>query len=98
MKLFLKYTAIVIGIQILFWIIAITIVNLSPGHVSFVGDSFLLFYMPTIALVSAVGNFRGESSMIDPIIYGVPSGILAYGVIAGGIWAFVKHRSAHRNK
>jgi hypothetical protein len=37
MKLFLKYTAIVIGIQILFCIVAIAIVNLSPGHDSPVG-------------------------------------------------------------
>jgi hypothetical protein len=98
MKLFLKYTAIVIGIQILFCIVAIAIVNLSLGYDSPVGVIFLFLYMPTIALVSAVGNFRGESAMIDPILYGVPSGILIYGIIIGRVWSFAKNRRAQRNK
>jgi hypothetical protein len=63
-----------------------------------VGVILLFLYMPTIALVSAVGNFRGESAMIDPIIYGVPSGILIYGIIVGRVWGFIKNRRAQRIK
>ncbi len=98
MKLFLKYTAIVIATQVLLCIIVIGIVNLSPGHDSPLGVLLLFLYMPTIALVGALGNFKGESAMINPIIYGVPLGILTYGMIVGRVWSFVKSRATQANR
>lgn len=98
MKLFLKYTAIVIDIQILLCIIVVTVVNLSPGHDSPLGVLLLFLYLPTIALIGALGDFRGESAMIDPIIYGVPLGILIYGIIGGAIWSLVKGRANRVNR
>lgn len=90
MNLFLKYTAIVIGIQILLCIIVVVVVNLSPGHDSPLGALLLVLYLPTIALVGALGNFRGESAMIDPMLYGIPLGIMSYGIIGGMIWSLIK--------
>jgi hypothetical protein len=48
------------------------------------------FYAPTVMLIGALGNFRGESAMINPIIYGVPLGILIYGIITGAIFSYFK--------
>jgi hypothetical protein len=93
MKTFWKYTAVAVGVQILVWAVTLAIVNLSAGHDSLVGVLLIYLYLPTIWLISAVGNFSGESGMINPIMYGVPLGILIYGIIIGAIFSYIKRGS-----
>jgi hypothetical protein len=67
--------------------------NLSAGHDSIAGVLLVYLYLPTIWLIGALGNFRGESAMINPILYGVPLGILIYGIITGAIFRLLKRGS-----
>jgi hypothetical protein len=90
MKTFWKYAGLAVGIQILLCAAAIAIANLSAGHNSIIGVLLIYFYFPTIALIGALGNYKGESAMIDPIIYGMPLGILIYGIITGAIFSYFK--------
>jgi len=93
MKTFWKYAGIAVGVQILLCAAAIAITNLSAGHDSIAGVLLIYLYFPTIWLIGALGNFRGELAMLNPIIYGVPLGILIYGIIVGAIFSFLKRGS-----
>ncbi len=89
MKIFWKYTGIAVGIQILIFAVVIAITSLT-GQDSILGVLLVYLYFPTVWLISALGNFKGESAMINPIMYGVPLGILLYGVITGAIFSYLK--------
>ena len=91
MKPFWKYTGLAIGIQILIFAVVIAITYLSSDD-SILGALLVYLYFPTVWLISALGNFKGESAMINPILYGVPLGILIYGIIAGAIFSYLKRR------
>lgn len=89
MKPFWKYTGLSIGIQILICAAVIAITYLSADD-SILGALLVYLYYPTVWLISVLGNFKGESAMINPILYGVPLGILLYAIITGTIFSYVK--------
>jgi len=45
---------------------------------------------PLITLIRTFGAFKGESDMINPPMYGIPLGILTYGIIVGLIVGYLK--------
>jgi hypothetical protein len=51
------------------------------------GDGVILValvpYLPTIFLISESGQFVGCSNFIEPIILGVPIGMVCYGLLFG---------------
>ncbi|MDQ2921336.1 MAG: hypothetical protein M3R52_06980 [Acidobacteriota bacterium] len=51
MRPFLKYAGLAVGIQILLFIIAVVIVNFSPGHNSVAGEMLLYLYWPVIMVL-----------------------------------------------
>jgi len=85
-----KYSALAIGAQILILIVVILIVAISGRDFMFVPLVFL--YAPTITLVLALGDFTGESRMILPMFYGIPLGVLVYGIAIGRILSYLKSR------
>jgi hypothetical protein len=88
--LWLKYSALSIGAQLLLFLVVISIVGIS-GHDSLLVPLMFL-YAPTIMLVAALGKFTGESGMILPILYGIPLGFLLYGIVIGRILSYLKAR------
>jgi hypothetical protein len=89
MKTFWKYMGLAVGVQILIFAVVIVITSLT-GQDSILGILLVYLYFPTVWLIGALGNFQGELAMINPIIYGVPLGILIYGIITGAIFSYLK--------
>lgn len=87
-----KYTLLSIGVQIIaclsVWIVAFAI---SPGGDRLFGLMFY-FYLPAIFLVSTLLDLTGESGMIAGAVYGIPFGILLYGVLFGIVLSYLKSR------
>ncbi|HKQ51137.1 MAG TPA: hypothetical protein VJT74_02120, partial [Pyrinomonadaceae bacterium] len=59
MKNFLKYSGLAVGVQTLFCGAAIAVTDLSAGHDSIFGAILVYLYLPTIALIGALGNYKG---------------------------------------
>jgi hypothetical protein len=95
MKTFLKYAGIAIGIQILLLVALIIIINSSNTHDSGFGGIVLYIYYPTIMLFMMFGGYKGESSMINPPLFGIPLGILLYGIIVGLIFSYIRRDKTH---
>jgi hypothetical protein len=80
---FLKYFGIAAGIQT----VACLLVGLLAGMFSPKLDLLLtgLFYAytPTTFVIWKLGNFTGESAIMEPIVLGIPLGIVLYSVIFG---------------
>ena len=82
MKLFLKFTGIGLGLQL----VLITLLGL-VGSISPTADSifelFLRIYEPMILIVANLGRFRGESAIIEPVWMGIAAGVLLYSILVG---------------
>ena len=89
LKPFWKYMGLALGVQILLLAAAMAITYLSAND-SILGVLLVYLYLPTIWLVGALGDFRGESGMINPILYGVPLGILIYSTLTGLLFSYLK--------
>jgi hypothetical protein len=50
------------------------------------------FYYPTIFVITQLGRFTGESTMMLPVFFGVPLGILLYGIAFALLIATFKKR------
>jgi hypothetical protein len=77
MNTFVKYSFIAIGIQV---VASAALVFATRG------SGFLIvidFYYPTIFLITKLGGFTGESTMMLPVFFGIPLGILLYGILFG---------------
>jgi hypothetical protein len=77
MNPFVKYSFIAIGIQV----VASAALVLATH-----GSGLLIvidFYYPTIFLITKLGGFTGESTMMLPVFFGIPLGILLYGILFG---------------
>ena len=92
MKMFLKYAGLLVGLQVLFCAVALVLINRSPSLEPIWGNLLVYFYLPVIILVVKFGGYRGESAMIDPLMFGIPSGILLYGVIGGILCSYFKRK------
>lgn len=72
-----KYCAIAVGVQVVLSALLVL-----------VGPSFGLllvidFYYPVIFCITKAGRFTGESTMMLPVLIGIPLGIIVYGLIFG---------------
>jgi hypothetical protein len=88
---FLKFGGIALCVQILLSIV-LGIVN-QFLHFYDSGDLVLGIYYPFIMLVLKIGNFKGESGMIEAPILGILLGLFFYTTIIGLVlWFFSKKK------
>jgi hypothetical protein len=72
-----KYSSIAIGIQV---VVCLGLVLATHGSGLLI---VIDFYYPTIFLITKLGGFTGESTMMLPVFFGIPLGILLYGILLG---------------
>ncbi|HEX7296322.1 MAG TPA: hypothetical protein VF251_11245, partial [Pyrinomonadaceae bacterium] len=53
-------------------------------------EVFVFAYLPTIRVVELTGHYVGESNIIYPIFFGVPLGILIYGIVGAAAVCLIK--------
>lgn len=53
-------------------------------------DKFVFVYYPTIWIVEHFGHFTGESNLIEPILIGIPLGVLLYSIILASMFTFIR--------
>ena len=82
LRKFSKYAAFLIVIQSVVWVVMLR-------FDSFIEISIFLYY-PTVWMVERFGNFSGEANIIEPILIGVPIGIVVYSIILAAILTFLK--------
>lgn len=93
MRKFLQIAGLLIVGQSLLWVIVARLsIWLSP-RLDPIFEVFVLAYLPTIRLVELKGNYVGDSNIIKPIFYGVPLGILVYGIVAAAAVCLVRPRN-----
>jgi hypothetical protein len=51
---------------------------------------FVFAYLPTIKVIEQTGNYVGDSNIIYPIFFGVPLGILIYGLAVAAAVCLIK--------
>ena len=84
MNAFIRCSFIAIGVQL----VAVAAVAMATH-----GSSLLIIvdaYYPMIFLITKVGGFTGESTMMLPVALGVPLGILLYGILLSLLINFLK--------
>lgn len=88
--LFNKYSALAIAVQavVCAWIMIMAFA-LSPAEDGYF-ELLFYFYMPPMYLVATLLNFKGESGMFAAVIYGMPCGIVVYGLIFGLVFSYLK--------
>ena len=77
---FLKYVGASLAAQVGAVVACSILIAMFP-LLQFAILTVLTVYAPTILLVSVAGNFKGEAAMIQPILLGVPAGMLLYSLI-----------------
>jgi hypothetical protein len=83
MKFFLKYAAVAFGVQAILLFLLGLIGNLISPTVDAIFEIFLRIYEPIIVLIAKVGQFKGESAMIEPVWMGIAVGVLIYSMAFG---------------
>lgn len=83
MRGFLKYFGIAAGIQLAACLLIVVLVIMFSPRLDFLLVALFYAYTPTTFVIWKVGNFAGESALIEPIVLGIPVGILLYSVIFG---------------
>ena len=90
MRRFIRIAGLLIIGQVLFWIILGSFtVSFSPW-LDRIFEVFVFAYLPTIRVVELRGHNVGESNIIYPIFYGVPLGILIYGIVGAAAVCLIK--------
>ena len=97
MKLFFKYATIAFGVQIVLLVVLGVVGNVMSPAVAVLFELFLWIYTPLMLLIARFGNFRGESSMIEPVWMGIVAGVILYSIIFG-IGAALLKRCQRRNR
>ena len=86
MRVFTMYACLFMAVQGIVW------ATLGRWDPSF--DSFVFLYYPTIAIVERFGHYTGEAKIIEPIMIGVPLGIVLYSVMLALALTFIKNSKA----
>lgn len=86
MRTFTLYACLLMVVQGIVWA---TLGRWDPSV-----DTFIFLYYPTIAIVERFGNYTGEANIIEPIMLGVPLGIVCYSVILAVGLTFIKNSKA----
>ena len=92
MPKFIKYSGVAIAAQVV-----LTIVFLFAGRESALLLIIYLYY-PMIFMITKIGGFTGESTMMMPVFLGIPLGILVYGATIGFILEKFIARPAAKKK
>jgi len=77
MNTFVKYSFVALGIQVV--ASAELVLAAHATGLLIVID----VYYPLIFFITKLGGFTGESTMMLPVFFGIPSGILLYGALFG---------------
>ena len=93
MRAFIKYAGIAFAVQIVLLVSLGLLGNLISPAIDSLFEVFLKIYEPFILLVATLGNFKGESAMIEPVWMGVGLGVLIYSLLLG--FAGVLLKRAH---
>lgn len=81
MRLFLKHAGLLIIIQVLFGVAVLSLASVfDAGRLA---EGLLYVYYPFIMLLSEYGHYTGCGGFIDPIIKGIPLGIISYALLFG---------------
>jgi hypothetical protein len=83
MRGFLKYFGIAVGIQLVACLLIGVLVSMFSPRLDFLLVALFYAYTPTTFVIWKVGNFAGESALVEPIVLGIPIGIFLYSVIFG---------------
>ena len=90
MRLFIKHAVIALAVQAVLLVSLGVVGNLISPAMDFLFEWFLKIYEPFIVLVAKLGNFKGESAMIEPVWMGVTIGVLVYAFLLGFAGVLVK--------
>lgn len=83
MKLFLKHATVAFGVQAILLFLLGLIGNLISPAVDALFEVFLRMYEPMVVLIAKLGQFKGESAMIEPVWMGIALGVLIYSIAFG---------------
>jgi hypothetical protein len=83
MRGFLKYFGIAAGIQLVACLLIIVLVSVFSPRLDFLLVALFYAYTRTTFVIWRVGNFTGESAIIEPIVLGIPLRALLYSAIFG---------------
>ena len=72
-----------VGIQLVACLLVGVLVTTFSPRLDFLLVALFYAYTPTTFVIWKVGNFAGESAIIEPIVLGIPLGVLIYSVIFG---------------
>lgn len=87
MTAMIKYSAIAMGIQLV-----LTAIIVMAAHSS--GLLLLIdFYYPVIFSIIKAGRFTGESTMMFPVFFGVPIGIIIYSLTFGAVVGYLSRKT-----
>lgn len=81
-KSFFIYFGLAVAIQVLLLALGVALRSVA-GFIDVVFERFLMLYEPFIFLIWRAGNYTGDAAMIEPVIKGVPLGVLTYALLAG---------------
>ena len=88
MKIFFKYFGLALAVQVLLLVLGVAVSYISgPAF-----EWFLIVYEPFMLLIAKFGNYHGEASMIEPVIKGVPLGVLVFSLMAGALASAIAWR------
>ena len=90
MRRFLQLAGLLIAAQALLWIIAAGLSTGFSPRLDPIFGVFVFAYLPTIKVVERMGNYVGDANIIYPIFFGVPLGILIYGIVGAAAVCLIK--------
>jgi hypothetical protein len=88
-KLFLRTFAIAAGLQTFVFLAFVLGAAMLPKLEFLLTWSFYL-YTPTVYVIWLVGHFTGESAIVNPIVFGIPLGILVYSLVLALSLSYVR--------
>ena len=83
MRPFIRYAVVTLAVQVVLLVSLGLLGNLISPAMDSLFEWFLKIYEPFIMLVAKLGNFKGESAMIEPVWMGVIIGVLFYAFLLG---------------
>jgi hypothetical protein len=90
MRRFLQLAGLLIAVQALLWTIVAGLGIWFSPRLDPLFEVFVFAYLPTIKVVERTGNYVGDANIIYPIFFGVPLGILIYGIVGAAAMCLIK--------
>ena len=88
---FLKYFGLAFIVQVGIVALCIVFISIFPP-LELAVLALIVLYGPAIFVVSLAGNFKGEAAMIEPIMIGIPAGMLLYSLIFARVKLYLSSR------